>query len=182
MFSSLSRAHSIARVNVVISATILNIMTTLYHGSGYKQTELMPGFKRSGVLVEWDQTESNKYLYATTDMDTAIGQGFASAVEKLFKMNRFSEKGHEILIEIEGDKIPSLEELQSVNVYLYTIDVRSFDEWEKVNNAVNGLETEYKTQHTIKDGLHSVEKVDLKKWLGSRHVKIIRGKPSYAKW
>jgi hypothetical protein len=157
-------------------------MTTLYHGSGYKQNELMPGFKRSGVLVEWDQTESNKFLYATTDMDTAIGQGFASAAEKLFNMSRFSEKGMEILIEIEGDKLPTIEELTTVNVYLYTIEMLPRDEWQKVNNAVNGLETEYKTEHTIKSGLHSVEKIDLAKWLAHRHVKIVRGKPHYVKW
>jgi len=52
----------------------------LFHGSGFDQSELMPGFYRSGNLVKWDETESNMFLYTTTEREVAIGQGFASTV------------------------------------------------------------------------------------------------------
>ena len=74
--------------------------SVLYHGSLYKQNELMPGFKRSGKLVQWDGIENNTYLYATTDQLEAISLGLGSALEKELDSRRFATFDNNIVVYI----------------------------------------------------------------------------------
>lgn len=143
--------------------------TQLFHGSMYEQNELMPGFKRSGKEVEWDGVESNRYLYATTDRETAISQGFASSLEKLFPMERFRTEGDDIHVYIKGAP-PSNEQLKKITVYLYTLKDLPHDLWRKNNNKVNGLDTEWVTQNTICDGIVSREPISMATWLNGRSI------------
>jgi hypothetical protein len=137
----------------------------------YAQEELMPGIKRSGEKVEWDGTESNEYLYATTDRETAVSQGFASAMEKVFPVRRFRTEGRDIHIFLEG-KHPTPEQLKKLTVNLYTIRVLPQDQWRKNNNKVNGLDTEWTTQQTITSGIESRETIDVPTWLNGRTIKF----------
>lgn len=157
-------------------------MNLLYHGSGFKQTELMPGFYRSGNLVEWDETESNMFLYATTVKESAIGLGFSSMIEKTFNTHRYRESGMEIEIQVYKGPLPTVRDLEQVNVYLYTMEMLPADKWLKVNNEHNGLDTEYKTEETISRAIISCEDIDLKKWLAHRKIKISRAKPEWSRW
>lgn len=141
----------------------------LFHGSMYKQSELMPGFKRSGEKVEWDGVESNEYLYATTDRETAINQGFASALEKVFPVERFRTEGDDIHVHVKGQP-PSEEAMRKITVYLYTLKDLPHDLWRKNNNKVNGLDSEWVTQNTICDGIESCETIDVPAWLAGRAI------------
>lgn len=134
----------------------------LYHGSLFEQKELMPGFKRSGKIVKWDQTESNVYLYATGVEDTAIELGFASAIEKIFDVTHFRCQGNRI--EIETSAPITKAALANVVVYLYKIAYKEDDNWKKNDNKNNGMTTEYKTHKDIY-AIERCEKVDITKWL-----------------
>jgi len=120
----------------------------LYHGSLYEQSELMPGFKRSGELTVWDGVESNQNLYATTDERSAALLGIGSGVEKTFESDRFIELQGNIWIftkqPIDFDKF-----LKMV-VYRYTIPFRASDGWMKNDNPYNNIDTEWITQKTIR--------------------------------
>lgn len=142
----------------------------LYHGSAYQQAELMPGFKRSGQLVEWDKTENNKFLYATTDKDSAIELGFASSIEKKFRLNRFKSNGKALLIET-SDVSLTVSELNKLEVFLYTLTLSASDGWVKNSNEHNGLLTEFKTDKTI-TSIEICKKVDIKEWLSGFDVQI----------
>lgn len=157
-------------------------MTVLYHGSHYCQTELMPGFKRSGKLVQWDKTESNQWLYATTDREAAMVLGFASAVEKHFDLHHFRviNKGYLELI-FEKNK-PTFQQLKRLAVYIYTIHKGVGDGWQKVNNLTNGIETEFKTQQTIQSNIINIEALDLYSWLRAKEVKLKTLPPEYVGW
>lgn len=155
-------------------------MSHLYHGSGYKHPELKPGIMHSGELQKWDQTESNEYLYATTLMEEAIAQGFASCIEKDYKLSRYQSAGDTITIYIDGP-VPSLRELSGLTMYLYKID---WDKsiWVKVDNLHNGMNNEYKTKSVIPAGMiDSCEKVDLVGWLKGKKVEI-KGKSASMRW
>lgn len=145
--------------------------TVLYHGSRFKQTELKPGFLHTGVLVEWDETESNKFLYATTVFNTAAELGFASSIEKAFNVDRFHvDKG---IICIQTPDALKVEQLYNIPVFIYTIRCLDKDCWVKNANEHNGLDTEYKTNRTI----HAIEKcepLDILKWLANYEVRIGR--------
>ena len=39
----------------------------LYHGTGFNDLVLKPGYEHTGKEIKWDETESNRYLYATAD-------------------------------------------------------------------------------------------------------------------
>lgn len=146
-------------------------MPHLYHGSGYRQPELKPGIAYTGIKVEWDTTESNEWLYATTLLEEAIAQGFASVVEKHYKLNRFKSAGNDIMLCFEG-KVPSKQELEKLQVYLYKID---WDRalWVKVDNLYNGILNEYKTKETISASMiDSCTEVDLKAWLARKKLTV----------
>jgi len=147
-------------------------MQHLYHGSGYRHTELKPGIHYTGKKVTWDTTESNEWLYATTCMEEAIAQGFASVVEKHYTLNRFQSHGRNLTLVVDGPP-PKLEDLQHLAVYLYTLDWLDADNWIKVNNLHNGMQTEYKTQSVLTKAIDRCEQVDLKTWLSRKTVKIV---------
>jgi hypothetical protein len=168
---------------------------TLYHGSKFKQTELKPGFLHTGVLVKWDKTESNEFLYATTEFNTAAELGFASSLEKIFTMDCFHvDKGH-IVIQTP-DKITTTQLEQAV-VYIYTIECLDKDNWIKNDNEHNGLDTEYKTKCTVRS-IKECIKLDVRKWLSNYSVEIkqtehevkdgrskkltLESRPVYLKW
>jgi len=140
----------------------------LYHGSLYKQNELMPGIKRSGELTVWDGVETNQNLYATTDAREAALLGIGSAAEKTFDTDRF--------IELDGDiwlftKAPiDIEQFLDMVIYRYTIPVRPQDGWTKNNNPYNNIDTEWITQKTI----HGVkcEKLDIRKVMRGHTVTV----------
>jgi len=134
----------------------------LYHGSMFSQNELMPGYKRSGELVQWDKTESNAWLYATTEESMAILLGIVSAWEKTFDMT-FSkiEEDKKIIYAEFGTEIKKITDLMDVPVYLYEIAKRDEDKWVKVNNPYNNIDTEWKTQSTIKDAIVSKKQVNV---------------------
>ena len=142
----------------------------LYHGSAYHQTELMPGFNRTGRLVEWDKTENNKFLYATTDEYSAIELGFASSIEKKFTLNRFKSAAKALLIETP-DKSLTVAELNKLDVFLYTITVNEEDGWVKNSNRHNGILTEFKTGRTI-TSIDNCKKIDVKTWLSDFDVRV----------
>jgi len=157
----------------------------LYHGSGYNQNELMPGYKRSGKLVQWDETESNEWLYATTSKATAITLGFCSKIEKIYDVKRCVTHGNEIKITFYNNRVPSKSELERLQVYLYTIE---FDNnWVSNSNKHNKLTTEYKTKSTIRSTIISKEQVDMKEWLKDKRITLISGSvgkplPHYLTW
>lgn len=149
--------------------------SALYHGSAFWAKELKPGFQRSGQIVRWDQSEDNTFLYATTDRETAIELGFASALEKKYGLDRFQTAGKQLIIDIprqpHGYRVQE-EQLMQVEVWLYSIDPRTADGWVLVKNPSNGMATgtEYKTQNTIR-GIKSTEMVDIRQWI--KQYKII---------
>jgi hypothetical protein len=158
-----------------------------YHGSGYDQKELMPGIKRSGKLVRWDETESNEWLYATTDMQEAIGQAFASMMEKQHGIMRYKAHGNVIELTVPDNRIPPRGEIEKLQLYLYTLANLPQDRWVKNDNAHNKLLTEWKTQATITNGILSREQVDLAGWLAPKKLKYNfddeeQGRPAYLAW
>jgi len=150
-------------------------MHCLYHGSGYHQSELKPGIHHTGTLTEWDKSESNEWLYATTSKEEAIAQGFASVVEKHFALSRFRSHGVEIVVACDG-QLPTLAQLSALVVYLYTITHLHEDKWVRVNNLHNGMDNEYKTKACLTTAINGVETIDIKHWLSRKTVKIVSSK------
>lgn len=149
-------------------------MRHLYHGSGYQQDELKPGIHYTGTKVEWDKTESNEWLYATTSMEEAIAQGFASSVEKHYNLVRFMSHGRDLTLVFDG-AVPTQAQLAALPLFLYKIDWVAAD-WIKVNNLHNGMESEYKTQKALRDVIDSCTPVDLTQWLARKTVKLVAKK------
>lgn len=146
-------------------------MKFLYHGSGYKQTELKPGIHHTGEVQRWDKTESNEWLYATSLMEEAIAQGLASVIEKCWKLSRFQSSDRLITIYVDGPA-PTREDIIKLSVYLYVIQ---WDEtvWSKVDNVHNGMESEYKTKKMVgPNSIQSCEPVNLSKWLQGKTLTI----------
>lgn len=114
----------------------------LYHGSAFNTPTLKPGIHYSGTKMDWDNnTESNEWLYASTQRKEAIILGFFSYLEKhhngvMFRLNNLD-------ITIESDEF----DLAEINIFLYEIEKSS--KWIKVNNVHNGSKTEYKTKDEI---------------------------------
>lgn len=159
---------------------MVNIMKFLYHGSGYKHSELKPGIHHTGKLQRWDNTESNEWLYATTMREEAIAQGLASVIEKNWSLTRFQSTDRSIVIYIDG-KVPTYADIVKLTVYLYVIQ---WDDahWTKVDNVSNGMESEYKTKTTIPSSLiASCEPVDLTKWLRGKTL-TIKQNPNAMAW
>lgn len=144
--------------------------TLLYHGSGFDQDELMPGFMRSGKKVEWDETESNDWLYTTTDKQEAISQAFASMMEKTYETTGYHTEGNRIQINFPEVVHPSVKELEKLQVFLYTIRLHPDDAWVKNTNEHNQIKTEWKTQAIIDRNIIHKEQVDLKAWLANKQI------------
>lgn len=152
----------------------------LYHGSMYKQPELMPGFKRSGELVQWDQTESNEWLYASSDRDEAIMLGISSAIEKNWLLDRYHYDAKRKEITIDTSEHFTLSDVMKLPVYLYTIAGESDDRWVPNLNLNNGILSEYKTQNTVESSIRKCEKLDLYKVLGKVKVTIRMSASEYS--
>lgn len=143
-------------------------MKYLYHGSKFKQDSLKPGIHYTGNITRWDETESNEYLYATPDREEAIRQGIASTIEKMFDIDRFELNKKHMLLKYSPDakKLPSLDAIMGLTIYLYTIHYRKEDGWMVVNNKVNGLgDREYKTAHSLSHQIFTREEIHAKDWL-----------------
>lgn len=146
-------------------AEILNDNTPnrLYHGSGYEQTELKPGFQHSGKSVIWDQYESNSFLYASGGNEAARLLGLSSALEKKYKLDhtRFDEDTRTITLKFSGH-VPTKGEIENIGVWVYTIGVKP-GVWEKNRNPHNQIEDEWKTRQVIpsQDIVHC-DKVDVR--------------------
>lgn len=153
------------------------IPTLLYHGAIGEYTSLKSGFARTGELVRWDETESNQFLYATSNREEAISQGFASIVEKQWRLSRYRTRGREIEISIEaGTTLPTLSQLRNLTICLYTIRTCPEHEWLKNANEFNGLDTEYKTEKNIYADDFTLQKLPAATWLDKHHV-VIRVNP-----
>lgn len=146
----------------------ITVPETLYHGSLYKQSELMPGFKRSGKLVHWDGVESNQYLYVTSDKPEAVSLGFGSALEKTLNSRRYTTFDDNIVIYF-AKELPKLETIYTLKFYVYTIATQEEHTWVKNTNPLNNIDTEWITQNTIRH-IKRCETVDVKKWLSTKHV------------
>jgi hypothetical protein len=154
----------------------MTIETLLYHGSGFDQEELMPGFLRTGKIVRWDEVESNEWLYTTTSKEEAISQAFASMIEKTYGSVHYQTEGNHICIGFEGEAIPTLKELEQLVLWLYTIRLDEADEWQKNANEHNQIKTEWKTQSIVKDSIIGKERIKLQ--TGGRG----KNKPNYLAW
>lgn len=146
-----------------------SVPTTLYHASAFKHDSLVSGFKRTGELVQWDNTESNKWLYATSDRAQAINQGFASLLEKMYLLDRYQSNGSEIKATFSNGQKPNIADLKNKKIYLYTISSVG-DGWIKNSNEFNGLDDEYKTEQVINKSRFSVEEVDVGQWLSDKKL------------
>lgn len=117
----------------------------LYHGSAYRHDILRPGIHHTGVLQRWDDTESNEWLYASTDRQEAILNGLCSALSQEFRVDRFSWDDNAFVI-TSADKITE-RDVRQARPLLYTLPPGA--SWKKVNNEVNGSDTEWKTKECV---------------------------------
>lgn len=152
-----------------------NLPIYLYHGSAYKQSELMPGFARSGNLVEWDGTESNKWLYVADDKTEAIMLGISSAIEKKYKLDRYhyDEGRKRLTIEVSEPDFDKRNIFDLV-VWVYTIKADRKDGWQANWNAQNNMSGEFKSQRTIDKNILKVEAVDIQRVLHGTHITIVK--------
>lgn len=144
----------------------------LWHGSAYNtdhQRTLKPGYLHSHKLVEWDNGESNHFLYATTERDTAIEQGFASAVEHRYRLDRFQSQADTLVI--DSPYALTHHDLEQLSVWLYELHPQDDEQWLFNHNASNGLDSEFKTHRVVP--WFERTRVELKEWLATKHV-IIR--------
>lgn len=157
----------------------------LYHGSKYKHRELKPGFMWTGEEKNWDQTESNRFLYATKARDAAIDMGFASALEQDFLLKRIQTRGNRVVITIESGPMPTRDDLKKIVVYVYKIDKKDADGWQEVNNRFNNMAEEYKSDKNIPaSSIVQTQEIKMADWLLAREitVKDALGKPAWSGW
>jgi hypothetical protein len=145
----------------------------LHHGSKYNHTELKPGYERVGKTINWDQTESNEYLYATVSKEAAIGMSLASTVEQSYLLDRFQHHDRIIRITVSEGPLPTVEDLLKLKTYVYAIRFDPRDGWEKVNNQYNNMSGEYKTKKTLKSSIEQVFIIEMEKWLKDKQVIIL---------
>lgn len=156
----------------------VELPTYLYHGSAYRQKELMPGFKRSGEVVHWDKTESNEWLYTSDDKTDAAMLGIASAIEKAFRLDHYSYDDKKKSIRIESPDDITVHDIQNLHVVVYTIKATNDDGWMHNHNPNNGISGEYKTQRTIDSNIIKCEDVRVSDQLRGIRVQIVKSEPS----
>lgn len=120
------------------------IMTTLYHASIYRNDELKPGIHYTGKKIEWDETESNEWLYASKDRLEALGNALAAYLEKNHEVDRVSFDDSTFVV--HSDRDITEDQVRKAKIFLYTVKTGN---WTPVKNKVNGSTTEYKTKDTI---------------------------------
>lgn len=152
----------------------------LYHGSGYLHEELMPGFLRSGVLEQWDKTESNQYLYASTSKEVATDMGFASTIDKHYDLQRYRSDGRSLTVVLRDKTLPTMDDLAALPLFVYQISHSVKDGWVKNANTHNHLVNEYKTDQIVPAERVKVLAFSLSQWLKSKRVAIIRPKQMVA--
>lgn len=139
----------------------------LYHGSMYRQSELMPGFQRSGSLTSWDGYENNTYLYASSHKNSAMMLGLCSAWEKVLGVEHAKVDDRTKTIRLKGGECKgmSLERLKAkclrVDAFLYEITYDAKDGWVKNKNPYNQIDSEYKTKLTIDKNIRSCQAIDV---------------------
>jgi hypothetical protein len=162
-----------ANVSTLTTATPDRLPAFLYHGSMYQQSELMPGFKRSGTLVKWDGCEDNTWLYSTSDREEAILLGISSAIEKNAGLKRYAHTAGSQVINLEFYENPmSMEQIYRLPIYLYTVAGDKHDGWMPNYNASNGMVSEYKTQQTVSGGVARCEAIDVRSFLHGWRINI----------
>ena len=123
----------------------------LYHASPYSNEVIKPGIEHSGELRQWDETESNRFVYASSSKAEALVNGIASCVENFFgekfKLTRMQYTEGRLVV--EGDGHLDWNDLCERDVFLYLVKGRVSHGWVPVNNANNGSDTEWKTAETI---------------------------------
>jgi hypothetical protein len=122
--------------------------TILFHGSGYLNKTLQPGFNYTGELVQWDKTESNKFLYLSRDENEAVLNGLCGALSINHDIDQFSFSDDDNILKITTpDSSLTADMVYSSKVWLYRIlktkDIKI------VGNDYNGSTTEYKTDKVI---------------------------------
>lgn len=146
----------------------------LHHGSKYNHTELKPGYERVGEKINWDETESNEYLYATISKEDAVGMSLASTVEQGYLLHQFQHHGNVIRIIVSEGPSPTIDDLIKLQTYVYTIRFDEKDGWEEVNNQHNNMKDEYKTKNTIRSSIEHVDVIRMEEWLKDKQIVILR--------
>jgi hypothetical protein len=145
----------------------------LYHGSAHlAHAAIMPGFMHTHKLVEWDGTENNKFLYATSDRQTALDQAVASLLENRWSLVRFKSDGSRIELWFDGEAVPTKEQLSAEKIWVYTIAPKPLHRWVKVNNKENNLDDEWKTAEVVV--FSARQEVSVGDWLKGEHITIHR--------
>lgn len=129
----------------------------LFHGSRFNHRVLSPAIKHTGTKVEWDDTESNEWLYATSEENDAVLFGLFSYIEQTSPIEGLHLDGKEVTL--DGEPV----NLDGIVIFVYTLD--KTDDWTLVNNDVNGYAEEYKTKSDVRP-LH-VKRVNALKFLKS---------------
>lgn len=149
------------------------VPATLFHGSPWKTDDLKPGFLRTGKLKEYDQTESNRYLYATDQIDEAVFQGFCSLLERHYDIASFHSEGKLIEIRMDSFVLPTIAAVSWLELWCYHIVTLEEDGWERVNSEQNPGYPEYRTQSTIPPARCRAVPVDLKAFLAKHRITVI---------
>lgn len=144
----------------------------LWHGSTFANEILKPGFLWTKKLVEWDNGESNHYLYATTEQEMAIALGLSSAIKKRFLLDRFQIDEKTKTLAISSLSKITHYDLERLQVWLYELHPQNSEQWVYNHNQTNKFDTEYKTHRIV--SFVRREQIDLKIWLGQWDVDIIR--------
>lgn len=137
-------------------------MKKLYHGSKYKNDLLKPGFSYTNKEVHWDDTESNKSLYATEDKDSAIIMAIAGLLERENSVKKFTITNKVIGVEFYPNE-PRPVITKTDVIYIYTIKPLPNQDWVKVNNKNNVGFSEFKTNQDIQ--YDKVVAVNVMDWL-----------------
>lgn len=157
--------------------------SVLYHGSRFKSTELKPSFLVTGKLVEWDGTESNRFLYAGTDKDLAIMMAAAAQAESQGAVEIHTTPTEFVAL-WDGSRPRSA--LFHLTIYLYTLNVLPEDNWVKVNNPNNPDVDEYKTQTTFSNKRFMVQIINWDDWCESKGIKVkigdVKKNPASLRW
>lgn len=142
----------------------------LYHGSAWRNVVLKPGIHYGGVEKQWDETESNRFLYATRDRNLAVAMGMVGLLED-YAFDRFHYGEDGINIETDTDAGVILRGLEGKYVYLYVIVVREDQGWVKVRNKHNNAVDEWKTDTVLSEGWE-IEDVRVTEWLRQNRFRI----------
>lgn len=142
----------------------------LYHASGYWQLMLRPGFHYTGEEVFWDETESNKFLYAGEDKDFVTDMGFASVIEKSYNLESFHSDKNKIEIRLRANSAPlTVSKIKLLSIYLYEMRFKKSDKWVPVET--HNTEKEWKTKNTV--SYVSVKQIAGFDWIKKRDIKVI---------